>query len=45
MKYPYSFKRTEEPRKTTETDPDTGEENTVTEKWMVYSFKSYYCSN
>lgn len=33
----YSFKRTEELRETAETDPDTGEETTVTEKWMIYT--------
>lgn len=33
----YSFKRTEELRETTETDPDTGEKSTVTEKWMIYT--------
>ncbi|MEA4845767.1 MAG: C39 family peptidase [Clostridiaceae bacterium] len=33
----YSYKRTEELRETTETDPDTGEETTVTEKWMIYT--------
>lgn len=33
----YSFKRTEELREATETDPDTDEETTVTEKWIIYA--------
>jgi len=37
IQYLYSFKRTEELRETTVTDPDTGEETTVTEKWMIYT--------
>lgn len=33
----YSFKRTEDIRTHTETDPETGEETTVTETWMIYT--------
>lgn len=33
----YSYQRREELRDITETDPDTGEETTVTEKWFVYT--------
>ena len=36
-KYFYSFTRTEELREKTETDTETGEETTVTEKWMIYT--------
>lgn len=36
-KHFYSFTRTEELRERTETDPDTGEESTVTEKWLIYT--------
>lgn len=35
--YFYSYTRKEEMRDRTETDPDTGEESTVTEKWMIYT--------
>lgn len=35
--YLYSFTRREEIRESTETDPDTGEEETVTETWMIYT--------
>lgn len=33
----YSFQRAEELRERTDTDPETGEETTITEKWMVYT--------
>lgn len=33
----YSFTRKEELRDRTETDPDTKEKSTVTEKWMIYT--------
>lgn len=33
----YSFKRTEDIRTYTETDPETGDETTVTETWMIYT--------
>lgn len=33
----YSFRRTEELRERTETDPETNEETTITEKWMLYT--------
>ena len=33
----YSYQRREELRDITETDPDTGEETTVTEKWIIYT--------
>ena len=36
-KHFYSFTRTEELREKTETDSETGEETTVTEKWMIYT--------
>lgn len=36
-KHFYSFIRTEELREKTETDSETGEETTVTEKWMIYT--------
>ena len=32
----YSFQRREEMRERTETDPETGEEERIQEKWMVY---------
>ena len=35
--YFYSFTRKEELRDREETDPDTNEKSTVTEKWMVYT--------
>ena len=33
----YSYKRTEEIREKTVEDPETGEETTVSEKWMIYT--------
>ncbi|MCM1214924.1 MAG: C39 family peptidase [Lachnospiraceae bacterium] len=33
----YSFSRAEETRDRTETDPGTGKQSTITEKWMVYT--------
>ena len=33
----YSYRRTEEIREKTVEDPETGEETTVSEKWMVYT--------
>lgn len=33
----YSYQRTEEIREKTVEDPDTGEETTVSEKWMIYT--------
>lgn len=33
----YSYQRTEEIRERTVEDPDTGEETTVSEKWMIYT--------
>ncbi len=33
----YSYRRTEEMREKTVEDPETGEETTVSEKWMVYT--------
>lgn len=36
-KHLYSYKSREEMRERTETDPETGEEITITEKWMVYT--------
>lgn len=33
----YSFTRREEIRESTETDPETGEEETTTETWMIYT--------
>lgn len=33
----YSYKRTEEMREKTVKDPDTGEEDTISEKWMIYT--------
>nr|WP_296467403.1 C39 family peptidase [uncultured Acetatifactor sp.] len=33
----YSFQRREEMRERTETDPETGEEERIAEKWMVYT--------
>ncbi len=33
----YSYRRTEEMRKKTVEDPETGEETTVSEKWMIYT--------
>ncbi len=33
----YSYQRTEETREKTVEDPDTGEETTVSEKWMLYT--------
>ena len=45
----YSFTRREEIRKHTETDPDTGEEETVSETWMIYTVvyngESYFADN
>ncbi|MCA5577235.1 C39 family peptidase [Enterocloster clostridioformis] len=35
--YLYSYQRTEEIRKKIVEDPDTGEETTVSEKWMLYT--------
>lgn len=35
--YLYSYQRTEEIREKTVEDPDTGEETTVSEKWMIYT--------
>ena len=36
-KHLYSYKRAEEIREKTEVDEETGEETTVTEKWMIYT--------
>lgn len=36
-KHLYSYQRTEEIREKTEVDEETGEETTVTEKWMIYT--------
>lgn len=33
----YSFTYIEESRESTETDPDTGEENTISETWRIYT--------
>jgi len=33
----YSYTRREESRETTEVDPETGEEYTITEVWMIYT--------
>ena len=33
----YSYQRTEEIREKTVEDPDTGEETTISEKWMIYT--------
>lgn len=33
----YSYKRAEEMREKTVKDPDTGEEDTISEKWMIYT--------
>ena len=33
----YSFRRREEMRDRTETDPETGEETVISEKWMIYT--------
>ncbi len=33
----YSYKRTEEMREKTVEDPETGEEDTISEKWMIYT--------
>ena len=33
----YSFRRREETRERTETDPETGEEEQISERWMVYT--------
>lgn len=33
----YSFRKREETRERMETDPETGEEERITEKWMVYT--------
>lgn len=45
----YSFTRREEIRETTETDPETGEEETITEVWMiyiiVYNGEAYFADN
>lgn len=36
-KHLYSYRRTEELREETDIDPETGEETTTTEKWMIYT--------
>lgn len=45
----YSFSRREEIREHTETDPDTGQEETVSETWMIYTVvyngESYFADN
>lgn len=45
----YFFTRREEIRETTETDPDTGEEETITEVWMIYTIvyngEAYFADN
>lgn len=45
----YSFTRTEEERESTYTDPDTGEETTTTELWMIYTIvyngEDYFADN
>ncbi len=45
----YSFTRREEIRESTETDPETGEEETVTEVWMIYTIvyngEAYFADN
>ena len=45
----YSFTRREEIRESTETDPETGEEETVTEVWMIYTVvyngEAYFADN
>lgn len=45
----YSFTRTEEERESTSTDPETGEETTTTELWMIYTIvyngESYFADN
>lgn len=45
----YSYTRTEELRERTETDPETQEETTVTEKWMIYTIiyngESYFADH
>lgn len=47
--YLYSFTRREEIRESTEKDPDTGEEETVTETWMIYTVayngEAYFADN
>lgn len=37
MEHLYSFRRREEMRDRTETDPETGEETVISEKWMIYT--------
>lgn len=45
----YSFTKTEEYRDRTETDPETGEETTITEKWIIYTVvyngEAYFADN
>lgn len=45
----YSFTRTEEERESTSTDPETGEETTTTELWMIYTIvyngEAYFADN
>ncbi len=45
----YSFTRTEEDRKSTSVDPETGEETTITELWMIYTIvyngEAYFADN
>lgn len=45
----YSFTKTEEDRERTETDPETGEETTVTERWIIYTIvyngEAYFADN
>lgn len=45
----YSFTRREEIRESTETDPETGEEETVTEVWLIYTVvyngEAYFADN
>lgn len=47
--YLYSFASRQEIRESTETDPDTGEEETVTEIWMIYTVvyngEAYFADN
>ena len=45
----YSFTKAVEYRERTETDPETGEETTITEKWIIYTIvyngESYFADN